>query len=204
MPAIEPKVDSYIGRSADFAKPILTHLRDLIHQAAPQIGETIKWGFPNFEYKGIVCSMASFKSHCTFTFWKAAVMNDPHQILRTRGETAMGHFGQIKSLGDLPSDEILKEYIKEAVRLNEEGIKVPSKNTTSAPRALEVPDDLLGALSKNTRAKATFENFSPSNKREYVEWITEAKTDATRGKRLETAVEWMAEGKVRNWKYIKK
>ncbi len=203
MPATDKRVDEYINRSADFARPILSHLRALIHQADPRITETIKWGFPNFEYKGIVCSMASFKQHCSFSFWKASVLKDPHQILSAIGETAMGHFGKIKSLDDLPSDEILMEYIKEAVQLNEADVKVPARAKPAASKELEVPEYLLEALSGNEKAKATFDSFSYSNKKEYVEWLTEAKTEATREKRLQTAIEWMAEGKIRNWKYVR-
>lgn len=203
MPALNPKVDAYIDRSADFAKPILTHLRKIIHQTNPRIEETIKWGFPNFEYKGIVCSMASFKHHCSFSFWKASVMKDPHRILSAIGETAMGHFGKITSLEDLPANDLLLEYIREAVRLNEEGVKVP-KPPQAAARKVEVPQYLSDALKSNAAAKTTFENFSPSNKKEYVEWLEEAKTEATREKRLETAIEWMADGKIKNWKYVKK
>ena len=203
MPAHNPKVDAYIDGSADFAKPVLTHLRKIIHQADPRIEETIKWGFPNFEYKGIVCSMASFKAHCSFSFWKASVMKDPHKILSAIGETAMGHFGKIKSLGDLPADKLLLEYIREAVRLNEEGVKV-SKSPQAASRKVEVPQYLTDALKGNAAAKSTFENFSPSNQKEYVEWLEDAKTEETRDRRLDTAIEWMAEGKIRNWKYVKK
>ena len=203
MPVHSQQVDAYIDRSADFAKPILIHLREIIHQADPRIEEVIKWGFPNFEYKGILCSMASFKAHCSFSFWKAAVMKDPHNVLSAVGETAMGHFGKITSLGDLPADDILLAYIREAVRLNEEGVKVP-KSPQSAARKVEVPQYLSDALNSNAAAKATFENFSTSNRKEYVEWLEEAKTEATREKRLETAIEWMAEGKIRNWKYVKK
>lgn len=203
MPAKDKRIDDYIERSAEFAKPILSHLRALIHQADPRIEETIKWGFPNFEYKGIVCSMASFKHHCAFSFWKAAVLKDPHKILTAVGETAMGHFGKIQSLADLPSDEILIQYLKEAVQLNESDVKVPSRAKPIALKDLEIPEYLVDALNQNKRAKATFENFSYSNKKEYVEWLTDAKTEATREKRLQTAIEWMAEGKIRNWKYVK-
>lgn len=203
MSATDKRVDEYINRSAAFAKPILSHLRAVIHQADPRIEETIKWGFPNFEYKGIVCSMASFKQHCSFSFWKASVLKDPHQILSAIGETAMGHFGKIKSLNDLPSDDILIEYIREAVQLNEADVKVPSRTKPVAQKDLEVPGYLLDALKQNKEAKATFEAFSYSNKKDYVEWLTEAKTEATREKRLQTAIEWMAEGKIRNWKYVR-
>lgn len=201
----DSRVDEYIEKAKDFAKPVLIRLRELIHKADGRIEETIKWGFPNFEYKGIVCSIASFKQHCVLSFHKASIMKDPHKILNPVGETAMGHFGQIKSLDDLPADQILLEYIQEAIRLNEQGVKPPVKTKSGTPqKTLQVPGYLLDALERNAAAKDVFENFSPSHKREYVEWLEEAKTEATREKRLQTAIEWMTEGKIRNWKYVKK
>lgn len=198
----DPRVDAYIAKSQEFAKPILTHIRELVHKACPQVEETIKWGFPHFEYKGVLCSMASFKNHCAFGFWKAALMKDPHKLMTAVGETAMGQFGKITSLPDLPNDQILLEYITEAMRLNEEGVKLPAK-PKKEKQQLEIPDYFMAALSNNKKARTTFENFSYSHKREYVEWLTEAKSEATRQKRLET-LEWLAEGKIRNWKYVKK
>jgi uncharacterized protein YdeI (YjbR/CyaY-like superfamily) len=203
MTSRNEQVDEYIQKSRDFAKPILNHLRELVHKALPQSVETIKWGFPHFEYKGLVCSMASFKNHCAFTFTKAAFMSDPHQLFSQIGKTAMGHFGQIKSLDDLPPDDIMEEYIKEAAKLNEEGVKLPLKSKR-AEKTIEVPDYFLEALDRNKKAQETFEKFSYTNKKEYVDWIVGAKNEETRYKRLSTAIEWMAEGKIKNWKYVKK
>ncbi len=196
------KFDEYILEAADFAKPILTHLRSIIHKACPQVKETIKWSFPNFEYSGsILCSMAAFKQHCTFGFWLGSLMNDRHGLLSNVGEkTAMGHFGQIKSLEDLPSDSILVEYIKEAMSLIEKGVKVQKKEKVQLKEP-EIPDYFKSALQTNNTALSYFEKLSPSHKKEYLEWITEAKTETTRNKRVATAVEWMEEGKSRNWKY---
>jgi uncharacterized protein YdeI (YjbR/CyaY-like superfamily) len=196
----DARVDDYIAKSAEFARPILTHLRDLVHAACPDVEETMKWSFPHFMYKGMLCSMASFKEHCAFGFWKGSL------IVENGGasvEKAMGQFGRITQLSELPSKKILSGYIKEAMKLNEGGVKAPSRMKPKTPKAeLVVPDDLASALQGNQKARATFENFSPSHKREYVAWLTEAKTEATRARRLETAIEWMAEGKSRNWKYI--
>ena len=203
MPTYEPKTDAYIGKSAPFAQPILEHLRELVHKACPEVQETIKWGFPHFEYKGILCSMASFKQHCSFGFWKATLMQDDKQLMERVGKTGMGHFGRITSLKDLPSDKIIISYIKEAMRLNDDEIKVSPKKKSAAKKPLATPPDLLAALKKNKAALKTFESFSPSNKKDYIDWIVEAKTDATRTKRLETAIEWMSERKIRNWKYVK-
>ncbi|MEJ7692383.1 YdeI/OmpD-associated family protein [Daejeonella sp.] len=201
----DPRIDEYIANSVSFAQPILIHLRHLIHESCPDVTETMKWSFPHFEYSGeILCSMASFKKHCSFGFWKASLMNDPHNLLQTIGKTAMGSMGQIIDVSDLPSDTILNEYIKEAAQLNREGVKVPSKPKTELKKDSVVADDIIEALGANPAAMKTFESFSPSNKKEYVEWITGAKTEATRKSRLESAVEWMAEGKIRHWKYVTK
>ncbi len=199
MPTTDPRVDAYIEKSAEFAKPILAHIRSLVHKACPDIIETMKWSFPHFDHKGVVCSMASFRQHCAFGFWKQSLME---QDVFPAQKTAMGSFGRITSLKDLPSDATMKKLIKEAVRLNDQGVKV-KKTVSKVKKEIVVPDVLLGALARNEKAAETFENFPPSCKREYVEWITEAKTDATRDKRLAITIEWLAEGKRRNWKYEK-
>lgn len=204
MGTYDSRVDVYIEKSAEFAKPILNHLRELIHRASPGITETIKWSFPHFDYKGTVCSMASFKQHCAFGFWKSSLLPDPHNLLSTDVESAMGQFGRITSLNDLPADEILLEYISNAVLLNETGVKLPKKRKASGVSEEPVsPDYLSEALSHNPAAQNTFENFSNSHKREYIEWITEAKTEATREKRLATTILWLTEGKSMHWKYKK-
>lgn len=197
----DKRIDAYIAKSAEFAQPIMEHLRALVHKACPEVTETIKWGFPHFEYKGILCTITSFKQHCSFGFWKATLMEDPQGILETIGKTAMGHLGSIKNINDLPADKTIVAYIKVAMKLNDEGINVVRPKTEK--KTLVVPSYLKKALAANKKALKTFEDFSYSNKKEYVEWITEAKTDATREKRLATALEWMAEGKIRNWKYVK-
>lgn len=204
MANLDSRIDDYISKAADFAKPVLTHLRQIIHTACPDVKETIKWSFPNFEYAGsILCSMAAFKQHCTFGFWLGSLMPDPDRLLEAVGEkTSMGHLGQIKSLKDVPEDEVLIKYIHESMALNEQGVKM-KKEKPVAPRIIEIPSWFLEALEKSPAASMTFEKFSPSNKKEYIEWVTEAKTEATRTKRLATAIEWMAEGKTRNWKYAK-
>jgi len=206
MPILDKRIDDYIDKSAEYARPILTHLRQLVHRANPDVQETIKWGFASFDYKGPLCSMASFKQHCVFGFWKAKLLNDPEGHLSERsnqGGDTMGNLGRITSINDLPPDEVLIGFIKEASMLNEEGIKLPAPPKKEKGE-LFVPDYLMEELQKNSDALATFNKFSPTNKREYVEWIHEAKTDETRARRLETALEWMAEGKVRNWKYVRK
>jgi len=204
MPAKDPRIDLYISKSAEFAKPILIHLRELVHTACPDVQETIKWSFASFDYKGPMCSMASFKQHCAFGFWKASLMKDKSLVSNAESESAMGHYGKITSLKDLPSDKKIIAHIKEAMMLNEKGIKLPPRKVTMAKKEIVVPAYFLKLLKKNKKAFTTFESFSPSHKREYVEWITEAKTDETKNRRMETAIEWISVGKSRNWKYIKK
>jgi uncharacterized protein YdeI (YjbR/CyaY-like superfamily) len=202
----DPRVDAYIDKAAEFARPILRHLRELVHTGCPDVEETIKWGFPHFEHKGMLCSMAAFKQHCAFGFWKGALLAEKHPELAGAEDPAMGQLGRITALSDLPDDEALLLYVREAAALNDQGVKSPnrSKPKPKEERTLEVPDDLSAALRKNPPALATFEGFSYSNKKEYVEWLTEAKSEETRKRRLDQAVEWMAEGKVRNWKYVRK
>ena len=177
----------------------------MIHDVCPEVEETIKWSFTAFTYRGdTLCGMAAFKQHAAFGFWKAKIMDDPHKILGEAQEQAMGNFGRITSLKDLPSDKVLTDYIKQAMYHNEQKIKVPREIRVKKKVELVVPDYFIKALSKNKAAKNTFENFSPSCKREYIEWITEAKQETTRARRLKQALEWMSEGKQRNWKYMVK
>jgi uncharacterized protein YdeI (YjbR/CyaY-like superfamily) len=199
MATTDPRIDAYIAKAGEFARPILTHLREVVHSACPEVEETMKWSHPHFMYKGMLCAMSSFKEHCAFGFWKGSL------VLGKKDEEtdgAAGQFGRITKLSDLPSKKVLSGHIKEAMRLNDDGVKAPAKAKPKSPKDVVVPDDLAAALKTNKAAHSTFENFSPSHKREYIEWLTEAKTEATRTKRLNTAIEWMAEGKPRNWKYM--
>jgi uncharacterized protein YdeI (YjbR/CyaY-like superfamily) len=196
MPVKDPRVDAYIARSAPFARPILAHLRAVVHAAVPEVEETIKWGFPHFQHEGMLCSFASFRAHCAFGFWKARLL-----LGDAASGGAMGQFGRITALSDLPSRPALVKLVRKAAALNEAGVKVTRTPRRAARPEARVPADVAAALRGNARAKATFEAFSPSRRREYVEWIVEAKGADTRARRLATAVAWMAEGKSRNWKY---
>ncbi len=196
----DPRVDAYLAKSAEFAKPILGHLRALVHAACPEASETIKWGFPHFEYHGLLCHMAAFKKHCAFGFWHKAMRG---AIDGGKAGTAMGQLGRIESLDDLPSDAALKRHIKEAMKLNAAGVKSPRPNR-AAKKPLVVPADIKKALAADKPARATFDAFSPSHRREYVEWITDAKQPATRQRRIAQMLELLAEGKSRNWKYKKR
>jgi len=205
MATKEKAIDSYIAKSADFAKPILNHIRELVHKTCPAVEEKIKWSFPHFDYKGeMMCSMAAFKQHAVFGFWKAALMKDPVLIANAKSEVSMGHLGKLASVKDLPSDKKMTAWIKEAMLLNDKGIKLAAKPKSTEKKELVVPDFFTQALSKNKKALQTFEAFAWSHKKEYVQWITEAKTEETKSKRMASAIEMMAEGKSRNWKYAKK
>ena len=197
------EVDAYIAKAKPFAQPILEHIREIVHSASPDIEEVIKWGFPNFDYKGPVCSMASFKEHCAFGFWKESILKDEDKILNAEGKTAMGSLGRLTSVKEIPAKKILVKYIQEAIALNEQGITVPKKKPAAPSKEIELPEDLANALAKNKKAKAVFEKFPPSHRKEYILWIIEAKREETRKKRIDTAIEWMTEGKGRNWKYEK-
>ena len=194
----DPRVDAYIAKQKPFAQPILKHLRKVIHATSPDIVETTKWSSPSYEYKGLLCGFAGFKEHAIFGFWKG------NQIVsKGSGAGAGGSFGRLTSVKDLPSDAKLKAYIKKAMKLNDEGVPATHMVNRKKHKPLPVPADLKAALSKDAKAKAGFDAFSPSAQRDYIEWLIEAKTAETRERRLATAVEWMAEGKRRNWKYEK-
>lgn len=195
MGARDPRVDAYIEKSAAFARPVLTRLRTIIHATCPDVEETIKWGSPHFDYRGSLCGMSAFKAHCAFGFWKGSL------IVENPSDEAMGQLGRITSVKDLPSQRTLVAWIRQAMKLNEDGIKVPRPSREKRPEA-KVPADLRKALAKSTKARAAFKGFSPSHRREYVEWIEEAKRPETRQRRIASAVEWMSEGKSRNWKYM--
>ena len=195
----DPRFDAYIARSADFAKPILEYLREVVHEACPEVEEDMKWGMPHFMYKGMFCGMSSFKEHVAFGFWKGSLVVDDDG----RNAEAMGQFGRITKVSDLPPKKVLIGYIKSAKKLNDDGVKSPTRSKPKSRKELPVPRDLSAALKKNKKAMATFDGFTVSHRREYVEWITEAKGEDTRKRRLQTAIEWMSEGKARHWKYTR-
>jgi uncharacterized protein YdeI (YjbR/CyaY-like superfamily) len=193
----DPRVDAYIAQAGEFAQPILRWLRDVVHRHCPEVEESIKWGFPHFLHHGMLCSMAAFKQHCSFGFWKGTLF-----VVDSRNDEAMGQFGRITSLENAPDEKLLAGYIRQAMQFNESGTKPARGSKDAAPRApAQVPDDLAAALKNNRKAAAVFEGFSNTNRREYIEWITEAKRAETRAKRLAQTLEWLAEGKARNWKY---
>ncbi len=198
MASRDPRIDAYIAESAEFARPILQRLREIVHEACPQAEEAIKWGMPSFVYRGgILCGMAAFKQHASFGFWKhAQVMGEANP------RDGMGSYGKMARLPDLPPKRQLVADIKKAMRLQKDGIKTAGPRKTVAPKpAPKTPADLAAALKKNAKAHAVFAAFAPGHKREYIEWLIEAKREDTRARRLSQAIEWIAEGKQRHWKY---
>lgn len=192
----DPRIDAYIDRAAAFAQPILAHVRALVHQACPEVEETIKWGMPTFVHAGaIMCGIAAFKQHASFGYWK-------HALVVGEGvpQAGMGSYGKMMSLDDLPPKKTVLAHIRKAMSLNEEGVKSTVRKSAPKP-ALLTPADLVAALQGNKAAQATFDAFPPGCKREYIEWIADAKRAETRAKRISQTVEWAAEGKRRNWKY---
>lgn len=222
MSQTDPRIDAYIAQAAPFAQPILEHLRAVVHAACPRVEETIKWGMPSFVYGGkILCGLGAFKQHATFGFWQgASVLGASPE----RSREAMGQFGRLTRIGDLPGKRELSKLLKQAMAL----IDARGKKTTGKPAAnkapagrtatsdgpasktrapkppVVIPDDLAAAFKKNAKARATYAAFSVSQQREYVEWIESAKREQTRSSRVAQAVEWMADGKIRNWKYVAK
>ncbi len=199
MPTCDKRVDAYIAKSLEFARPILIELRARVHAACPQVVETIKWSMPAFDHRGPLAHMAAFNKHCAFGFWKheLVVGDDPG------ARKGMGSFGCLTSLDELPTKAQFAKQIKLAMKLNEQGIKAEKRSKAAKPSVALHPD-FARALSRNKSAKAGLEALAPGQQREYREWIAEAKQDATRERRIEQALEWLAEGKPRNWKYMKR
>lgn len=190
------RVDAYIARQAEFARPILERCRDLVHETCPAAIETIKWGAPAFEHHGLLCSMAAFKRHAAFGFWKHDLVIGSDAPSRQ----AMGSFGRLTSVDQLPSKRAFSAWMKKAMKLNEDGVAAP-REKSSKKKPVRVPAELTAALSRNAKAAAMFEAFPPGCRREYSEWIAEAKKDETRARRVATTIQWLSEGKKRNWKY---
>jgi uncharacterized protein YdeI (YjbR/CyaY-like superfamily) len=197
MTTTDPRVDTYVDKAQEFAKPILVRIRAMVHEACPDVHETIKWSSPFFDYKGqMMCAMAAFKEHCALIFWKASLIEG----VPPNGDKSRGSFGRLTSVKDLPSKKAFAGYIKAAMALNDAGITVKRAKSKPKPEA-KAPKELAAALSKNRKAKAAFEKFPPGQRREYCDWIAEAKREETKAARVAQAIEWIAEGKTRNWKY---
>lgn len=199
----DPRIDAYIAKAQPFAQPILVHLRAIIHAGCPSVTETIKWGMPAFEYKGPLCGMAAFKAHATFGFWKASLVAEKHPDFAKPLKDSMGQLGRITAVSDLPPKKTMIQWVKDAAAINDQGLTV-ARPKRGPVKQVETPDFLLAAFKKNKAARLGFESLSPSHQREYIEWLTSAKQEATRARRLATALEWMVEGKSQNWRYERK
>ncbi len=193
--AMDPRIDAYIDQQADFAQPILIWLRERVHAGCPEVGESIKWGMPFFSHGGRpLANMAAFKAHASFGFW-----NRDQMTTGKEGE-AMGQFGRITSLADLPDSAAMEAQIRSVIALIDAGPQ-PRRAIKASKPAAEVPPALAEALARDPAAATVFDAFPPSCRREYCEWIADAKRDATRDKRVAEAIEWIRDGKRRNWKY---
>lgn len=194
----QAKIDAYIAKSAPFARPILIELRARVHKACPVVEEDLKWSMPSFQYKGkILCGMAAFKAHASFGFWRREVAAGTAE----KEHDAMGQFGKLTDVKQLPPKAEFTRMVKAAMALIDSDAPATAATRKHPRPTLDMPDDFLAAMKKNKAALKTFEGFSPSNKRDYIEWVIEAKREETRNKRIAQAVEWLAEGKTRNWKY---
>ncbi len=204
MPSSEPKVDAYAEGVEAFAKLILAHLRGVIRSTCPEVVETLKWGIPHFDYRGeMMCIFASYKSHCAFSFWKGSLMSDPRLKASVDLPASKRFMGKLTSLADLPVDAELIAWIQEAMLLNEQGAKLAPSRSSSPAKTVLAPPAFADRLAASPSVKAIFESKSMSFQKEYNIWIADAKTDATRDKRIDEALAWIAEGKGRFWKYAK-
>lgn len=192
----DPRIDAYIAKAAPFAQPILDTVREWVHAACPQAEETLKWSMPSFMYKGkILVGMAAFKSHAALNFWRGSELTGKTDEI----DNAMGQFGRLTSVDDLPGEAEFAELVRQAMALEDAGVKAPS---LKKPReTIEMPGDFNAALDANPAARAAYDGFPPSKQRDYLEWVSEAKRPETREKRIEQSVAWLAEGKARHWKY---
>ncbi len=192
----DPRVTACVENAPEFARPVLAYLREIVHEGCPLVVETIKWRMPSFEYRGMFAGVAAFKAHCVCGFFK-------HEILvaaDAKALEAMGSFGCLRSLDDLPSRATLLRYVKQARKLNDDGVTaLRTKTARKKPAAMH--SEFAAASRRNAKAKKTLASFSASQQREYTEWIADAKRDEMRERRIETAIEWLTEGKTRNWKY---
>lgn len=199
------QVDQYIKNAPEYAQPILVKIRKAFHKGCPELEETIKWGIPYFVCDGMLGGMAAFKKHVGFGFWRSNELDDPAGLFETgTGAKQSMCTAKVHNLKELPTQKVLVDYVRRAVKLNRADSSKPKKKSPKKKITTRTPADLAALLKKNKPAKVTFDALAPSHKRDYIQWITEAKRDATRQQRLKTTIEWLAEGKRRNWKYERK
>ena len=193
----DKRIDAYIAKAAPFARPILTRIRADVHTACPDVEESLKWGAPAYLHHGILCISAAFKAHCALVLWRAPLIAGA-----VKSRDSRGHFGKLTSVKDLPTKPVLVKLLKQAVTVNESGTRRSQRAAPKAKKAVLVPADLAAGLRKSAKARKEWADFSPSARREYIDWITEAKRPETRAERLKTTLQWVAQGKPRNWKYM--
>jgi uncharacterized protein YdeI (YjbR/CyaY-like superfamily) len=194
----DARIDAYMEKAQPFARPILAKVRERAHAAVPGIEESIKWGMPAYLTGGkLVLITAAFKVHAALNFWRGQELESTHGAVG-----AMGQFGRIRSLEELPDDAELDRLIREAAELAATA-PAPRKTKHEPKPAPELHPEFAAALARVPKAKAALDGFPPSARRDYLEWIGEAKQESTRAKRIASAVEWLNEGKKRNWKYEK-
>ena len=196
MASRDKRIDAYIAKAAPFARPILTHIRAVVHTACPDVEETLKWGAPAYTHHGILCITAAFKAHCALVLWRAPLI-----VGAVKSRDSRGHFGRLTTVKDLPSKAVLVGLLKQAVKLNESGATTSQRVKGKPKKSVATPADLAAGLKKSAKARAEWDDFSPSARREYIDWITEAKRPETRAERLKTTLQWVAQGKQRHWKY---
>ncbi len=203
MASHDPRIDAYLERAEEFAQPVLEHLRAIVHATCPNVEETIKWGFPHFMHAGsILCSMAAFKQHVAFGFWKGKLIDGIEPV--DPDQSAMGQFGRLRRIDDLPGKRSLAGFIRQAMKLNEQGTRQPLSKRSTRSRAVSMPPELAAGLARSRRSREHFEKLPPGQQREYLEWIAEGKQVATRKRRSEQAIDWLSDGKPRNWRYMRK
>ena len=188
----DPRIDAYIAKAQPFARPILEHVRNRVHAVVPDVEEAMKWSHPTYCRGGkIVLGTAAFKEHAAVNFWRGQELGFEVK------NGAMGQLGKLTQVDQLPTD--FDAMIAKAADLSGAPARPRPKH---APKpAPELHPEFAAALAKAPQAKATLDGFPPSAQREYLEWISEAKQDATRQKRIADAIEWLGEGKRRHWKY---
>ena len=195
-PKRDERIDAYLAKAQPFARPILGHIRDRVHAAVPEVEETLKWSAPSFTLDGkILMMMAAFKQHAALNFWRGQELRG-----QDANADAMGQFGKLTSLDDLPPDEELERLIRQAAALTKSA-PAPRKVKHAPKPPSEMHPEFAAALARAPQARAVLDGFPPGAQRDYLEWIADARQDATRAKRIATAVEWLGEGKRRHWKY---
>jgi hypothetical protein len=201
------QVTAYAAAMPAYAQPIFAHLRALIHTTCPDTDEAIKWSIPHFERDGdYLCIFAASPGHASFTFYKQQLMSDPRLRDNLNLPAIKRFMGRLTSLSDLPDDATLAAMLQEAADLNARGVRLPDR-APKTPPVIDMPSAVATAvataLAANPAAQAVWDAKSAAWRKDYLVWITAAKTDPTRDARIAEALDWIADGKARFWKYQK-